>query len=141
MAETNEKLKLLMARAENSRREIANATTSLKHAANVPQRVQTSIRGNIATWLGSAALIGVVLAKLPARKKKVYINSKTGKKTIEKKGLLVVLLGLVFQAVRPFLQKMVLEQAHLMADKHLANRSQPNPLKSYSPPRANQGQA
>lgn len=120
---TTNRLNSLRDRAAKSRTQLSNATEHLEHAANISQRVQTSIRGNLTTWLGSAALIGLVLAKLPARKKKVYINAKTGKTTSKKSGLLVAGLGIAFQMARPFLQKALLEQAHILADKHLANRA------------------
>ena len=128
---TTDRLNSLRDRAAKSRASLSEAADDLQHAANISQRMETSIRGNLTTWLGSAALIGLVLAKLPARKKKVYINAKTGKTSASKKnGILVALLGFAFQMARPFLQKALVEQAHNLADKHRANR---NPTKSAQP--------
>ena len=122
---TTNRLNSLRDRAAKSREQLSKATGSLEAAANISQRLQTSIRGNLTTWLGTSALIGLVLAKLPARKKKVYINAKSGKSTTPKRGIFVALLGIAFQLLRPFLQKTLLAQAHILVDKHLANRSAP----------------
>jgi hypothetical protein len=125
---TDERLKLLATRAEISRRALGNAGADLKSAVNVGRRVETSIRGNMTTWLGSAALIGVILAKLPPRKKKVYVSDKTGKKmqepesTVKKGGVMVAVFGIIFQMVRPMLQKFVVAQAKTLAEKHFNYR-------------------
>ncbi len=66
--------------------------------------------------------MGLVLAKLPARKKKIYVNTKTGTTKKASGGLFVAALGVVFQLVRPFLQKFVLQQAKVLAQKHLQQR-------------------
>ncbi|MEO7932253.1 MAG: hypothetical protein ABIT76_03740 [Chthoniobacterales bacterium] len=126
----NHRLKQLSDRAAASRHSLAHAGRSLAASANVSRRLQTSIRGNLTTWLGSAALVGLVLAKLPARKKKIYIKAGASKGTKAeaesagkaKGGLAIALLGLVFQAVRPHLQKLITEQIRAQIEKRRASQ-------------------
>lgn len=118
----SERLKLLSERAAASRQALAQAGHSLQASAHIGRRVQTSIRGNLTAWLGSAALVGWVLSKLPARKKKVYVHSAGGTAEAAKGGLFVAGLGLVFQLVRPLLQKMLVEQVGAYAEKRFAHR-------------------
>jgi hypothetical protein len=126
--DTDQRLKVLTTRAEVSRRTLTHAGADLKAAVNVSRRVETSIRGNMTTWLGSAALIGVILAKLPPRKKKVYVSAKTGEKmkepdsSVKKGGVMVAAFGIIFQMVRPTLQKFVIAQAKTLAEKHFNRR-------------------
>ncbi len=125
-----QRIKQLSDRAAASRQRLAYAGRSLESAADFGRRVQTSIRGNLTTWLGSAALIGLVLAKLPSRKKKIYIKAGASKGTKAeaessgkaKGGLAIALLGLVFQAVRPQLQKLITEQIRAQIEKRRASQ-------------------
>ncbi len=131
MAETefqSERLRDLAVRAADSRRGLSDASRRLKVASDFGQRVQTSIRGNLFVWLGTAAVVGLVLAKLPARRKKIYVGSGVSP-TAEtaKGGLLLATAGLLFKIFRPFLQKILVEQIGVLAEKHFSSRTGKSP--------------
>ncbi|HEX8372867.1 MAG TPA: hypothetical protein VF585_08815 [Chthoniobacterales bacterium] len=132
------RLEVLAQRAAASRVALSNAGKRLATASNVSQRVETSIRTNRAAWLGSAAFLGILLAKLPARKKKVYINANTNTKIVEKPkasgGIMVALLGIAFQTAKPYIQKYLSQKARGMADRHLAKRGMAVPVATPANP-------
>jgi hypothetical protein len=54
------------------------AGEDVKRSLDVPSRVGDSYRKHRPAWLGSAALFGLILSKLPARKKTVYVDRESG---------------------------------------------------------------
>ena len=71
----------LIAEIEVARGKIANTGTALREAGeglrrrfDVPSRAKLSFEKHRPAWLGGAAILGLLLAKLPARKKTVFIE-------------------------------------------------------------------
>ena len=121
----SERLRRLSERAAETRLALSVAGRHLRSSTNLGQRMQTSIRGNLMTWISSAAVVGWVLARLPSRKKKIYIDKATNTVTTAgaaKGGLLLAVLGIVFKVASPFLQKMLVEQMGVLAEKHFVKR-------------------
>lgn len=125
----SDRLKQLSDRAAASRQAFTEAGRSLQSSADLGQRLQNSFQKNITAWLGSAAVVGWVLSKLPARKKKIYAGkgSHTASATTEavKGGVFISILGIVFKLVQPLLQKLLVQQLGTLTEKHLANRRKP----------------
>ena len=63
----------LAARLEEDRRGMAQAVSELKNDYDIPQRLNASIRQHPWVSVFSAALIGWLLSRLPARRREVYI--------------------------------------------------------------------
>lgn len=59
---------------------LENAGTALKEKFNLPRRAGSSYRKHPALWLAGASLVGLLLSRLPARKKVVYVERDSGKK-------------------------------------------------------------
>jgi len=65
-----------------------------------------------AAYIGGATLFGLLLSKLPSRKKKIYLDRKpkSGIKEAEKAGLWLILLEFVFKVMRPLLTTLLTKQ-------------------------------
>jgi len=99
----------LAASLEKSRAKMARNAEALKHDLDVATRLQHSFHENKAAYVGGAAIFGLLLSKLPSRKKKVYVKSK-GKgeiKDAEKAGFWLILLQFAFKALQPMLTSLV----------------------------------
>lgn len=75
----------LIAEIEEARRKIASAGAALRDASesvrrtlDLPSRAKRSFEKHRLAWLGGSALLGVLLAKLPARTKTVFVEQATG---------------------------------------------------------------
>src|SRR5438067_11699087 len=101
-----EHLKLeLAAELDRARAKLARNFDAFRRDIDVPAQLKKSIRENKGAWLGAAAAIGLLLAKIPARKKKIYVDRHTNErvKKIEKAGLALAVGKMLFSAARPFL--------------------------------------
>jgi len=111
MAEPGIKL-ALAADLDRARARLARSAEALRHDLNVPAHLKQSFHQHKTAYIGGATLFGLILSKLPARKKKVYVERK-GKDTIkevEKAGLWLILLKFLFNAVRPMLANLLAKQ-------------------------------
>ena len=54
------------------------ASDSLRHKFDIPARAKASFANHRPAWLSGAALFGLLLSKLPARKKTVFVEQATG---------------------------------------------------------------
>jgi hypothetical protein len=104
MAEPEVKL-ALAADLERARARLARNTGALRRDLDVGTHLRQSFHENKAAYIGGATFLGLLLSKLPARKKKIYVEgkAKTAVKEAEKAGLWLVLLQLVFKIARPAL--------------------------------------
>ena len=75
----------LIAELDAARAKIAQTGTSLREAGDavrrkfdVSARVKESFKNHRPTWLGGAALFGLLLSKLPARKTTVFVGQASG---------------------------------------------------------------
>lgn len=107
MAEDQRKAELTAELARARGRLSANLD-ALRRDLDFPGRVKGAVMKNPATWVGGATLFGVLLAKLPARRKKVVVTT-DGKPAklgaAGKTGLLLGALKIAFDLSRPALAK------------------------------------
>src|SRR5258708_5997652 len=95
----------ICAELERARAGIARNFTALRSDLNVPRRVKSTVRNHKTAFIGGAALLGLLVSKLPARRKKIYVDrkSKGVVKEVEKAGLGLMLLQLALKAAKPAL--------------------------------------
>jgi len=115
MAEPQVKVELA-ADLERARARLGRNLEALRHDLDVPTRLQRSFQDHKSAYVGGAAFLGMVLSKLPARSKKVYVERKGEKgsreavKDVEKAGIWLVLLQFLFKTLRPAITSLVAKQ-------------------------------
>lgn len=102
----------LAAELERARAQLARNLEGFRRDLNVPAHLKNSFRTHKSGWLGGAAIMGLLLAKLPARKKKIYVEKRgdSPAKNLQKAGLTLALAKMAFTAARPFLTKLALKK-------------------------------
>jgi hypothetical protein len=114
MAEPGVKI-ALAADLDRARSRLARSAGALRGDLDIPAHLKHSFHGNKAAYIGGATLFGLLLSKLPARKKKIYVERK-GKETareVEKAGIAgmaLMLLQFLFKTFRPMLTTLVAKQ-------------------------------
>ena len=94
-----------------SRDRMGRELSGLRYELDFPRKLKNSFREQTAVWVGALAVVGVLIAVAPARKKKVYVPSKdhskgSGKGLMEA-GALVGVLKFAATLLRPALMKFV----------------------------------
>ena len=112
MAEQSVKI-ALAADLDRARARLARNADALLRDLDVPAHLKHSFHENKAAYIGGATVFGLLLSKLPARKKKIYVERKgSGSvKEVEKAGLWLVLLQFLFKTFRPMITSLIAKQA------------------------------
>ena len=94
-----------------SRDRMARELSGLRYELDIPCKIKNSFRDQTAIWIGSVAVMGLLIAIAPARKKKVYVrakdNSKENGQGLLQAGALVGVLKFAATLLRPALVKFV----------------------------------
>jgi hypothetical protein len=94
-----------------SRDRLGRELNGLRYELDFPRKVKNSFRDQPTIWIGAIAVVGLLIAVAPARRKKVYVhskeNSKQNSKGLLRAGALVGILKFVATLVRPTLIKFV----------------------------------
>ena len=69
----------ILAEIAAARDRLSATGEALRRTLDVPGRAQESFQRHRPAWLGGAALVGLVLSKIPSRKKTVFVERATGK--------------------------------------------------------------
>ena len=107
MAEDERKAELT-AELAYARRRLTASLGALRRDLDFPARVKGAVLKHPAAWIGGATLFGILLAKLPARRKKAVVtdNGKPAKLArVGMTGLLLGALKIAFDLSRPALAK------------------------------------
>ena len=94
-----------------SRERMGREISGLRYELDFPRKLKNSFRDQPAIWIGALAVVGLLIAIAPARKKKVYVqakdNSKENGKGLLEAGALVGVLKFAATLLRPALMKFV----------------------------------
>jgi hypothetical protein len=67
-----------------SRERVRRDLRGLHYELDFPAKLRRSFREQTILWITAAAAVGVLIALAPMRKKKIYIDAKSGRKPKEK---------------------------------------------------------
>ena len=94
-----------------SRDRMERELSGLRYELDIPRKIKNSFRDQTAIWIGTMAVVGLVIAIAPARTKKLYIrakdNSKESGKGLLEAGALVGVLKFAATLLRPALVRFV----------------------------------
>jgi hypothetical protein len=79
MAETHHKKQQITAALTDIKIQVQNEVAKLRRTLDMKQVILESIKSHPWEWAGCAAIFGWILSRLPARKKRVYIQSSSQK--------------------------------------------------------------
>jgi len=100
----NKSIEELTAEIGQSRERVARDLRGLKYEVDFPAKFRRSFRQQTVSWLSAAAAVGALIALAPMRKKKIYVNAKSGRKSQKKlveSGVALAALKIVANLARP----------------------------------------
>src|SRR5437762_10695165 len=80
----NESTDELRAEIDRSRERVAHDLRGVHYELDFPAKLRRSFREQTVSWLAAAAAVGALIALVPMRKKKIYVDAKSGRKQKEK---------------------------------------------------------
>jgi hypothetical protein len=105
--DSTEKLSQEIAR---SRDVVSRDVRGLRYELDFPRKVRQSFRRETVLWITAAAAVGILLATLPARRKKIYVNARTGgkpKNRLLEAGFVLGALKIAASLARPVIVDLV----------------------------------
>jgi len=111
---------------QEARGQVAGNITGLKQDLSIGNRFRRSVRENAFAWYGGAALLGLLLAKLPPMGKKVVVPQPIFARE-KKAGKAAVILGAI---------KIALDLGRPLILSWLKERAKHGPRASYRPERS-----
>jgi len=94
-----------------SRDRLGRELNGVRYELDFPRKLKNSFRDQPAIWIGAIAVVGLLIAVAPARRKKIYVRSKENSKQTGKgllvAGALVGVLKFAATILRPALIKFV----------------------------------
>jgi hypothetical protein len=121
MAETpgrNKSIDELTAEIVSSRERVGRELRGLRHELDFPAKFRRSFREQTVSWITAAAAVGALIALAPMRKKKIYVDAKSSRKSQKKlleTGFALAALKVVAGLARP-----VIVELHQIVDNALA---------------------
>ena len=106
----NKSIEELTAEIGQSRERVARDLRGLKYEVDFPAKFRRSFRQQTVSWLSAAAAVGALIALAPMRKKKIYVDAKSGRKSQKKlveSGVALAVLKIVANLARPAIVEFV----------------------------------
>jgi hypothetical protein len=106
----NESIDELRAEIERSRERVGRDLRGLRHELDFPAKFRRSFREQTVSWITAAAAVGALIALAPMRKKKIYIDAKSSRKSQKKlveTGFALAALKVAAGLVRPVVVEFV----------------------------------
>ena len=117
----------LRAEIASSRERVARDLRGLRYELDVPRKIRRSFREQTGSWIAAAAAVGTLVVLLPVRKKKIYIDAKSGRKSRKKlaeAGLALGALKIAASLVRPVVVEFVKNRLIGVAGQSRRSRNQ-----------------
>jgi hypothetical protein len=80
----NQSTEELRTKIARSRERVGCDLRGLHYELDVPAKLQRSFREQTVSWLAAATAVGALIVLLPTRKKKIYVDLKSGRKANKK---------------------------------------------------------
>jgi len=127
MADSQDQRSRIVAELARQRAELSNQSLVVRQNLDFGRRMIDSVRKHSWSWMSLAAMFGWLLSRLPARKKKIYINAASSEKLKPKpkpkEGLMVQIWKGMWSIAKPlvvaFLTKKIAEKANIPGAKWL----------------------
>jgi len=100
----------LRAEIAGSRERVGRDLRGLHYELDFPAKLRRSFREQTVSWITAAAAVGALIAFAPMRKKKIYVDAKSGRKTRRKlveTGFALGALKIAASLVRPVIVEFV----------------------------------
>jgi hypothetical protein len=106
----NKSIDELTAEIAGSRERVGRDLRGLRYELDFPARFRRSFKEQTVSWLTAAAAVGALIALAPMRKKKIYIDAKSSRKSQKKlaqTGVALAALKIVAGLLRPVIIEFV----------------------------------
>jgi hypothetical protein len=106
----NKSIDELTAEIAGSRERVRRDLRGVRHELDFPAKFRRSFREQTISWVTAAAAVGTLIALAPMRKKKIYVDAKTSRKSQKKlmeTGFALAALKVVASLVRPVIVEFV----------------------------------
>jgi hypothetical protein len=103
-----------------SRERVGRDLRGLHYELDFPAKVRRSFREQTILWITAVAAVGVLIALAPMRKKKIYVDAKSGRKPKEKlleTGFVLGGLNIGANLIRPAIVELVKNQLTTSANR------------------------
>lgn len=100
----NKSIDELTAEIAQSRERVTRDLRGLRYEVDFPAKFRRSFREQTVSWLTAAAAVGALIALAPIRKKKIYVDAKSGRKSQKKlveTGFALAVLKIAANMARP----------------------------------------
>src|SRR5436189_4193954 len=104
MAENSESINELKTEIAGSRERLACELQGLRYELDFPAKFRRSFRKQTGSWITAAAAVGALIALAPMRRKKIYVDAKSSRKSQKKlleTGFALAALKVVASLARP----------------------------------------
>jgi len=106
----NKSIDELTTEIAESRERVRRDLRGLQYELDFPAKFRRSFRKQTVSWMSAAAAVGVLVALAPVRKKKIYVEAKSGRKSQKKlveTGFALAVLKIAANMVRPVIVEFV----------------------------------
>jgi hypothetical protein len=116
----NKSIDELRAEIAGSRERVVRDLCGLRHELDFPAKFRRSFREQTVSWITAAGAVGALIALAPMRRKKIYVDAKSGRKTQKKlveTGFALAALKVVASLARPVIVEFVKNRLTYFAGK------------------------
>ena len=106
----NKSIDELKAEIADSRERVGRDLYGLRHELNFPAKFRRSYREQTVSWITAAGAVGALIALAPMRRKKIYVDAKSSRKSQKKlieTGFALAALKVVASLARPVIIEFV----------------------------------